>query len=83
MTEPLLYEMSNCSTELDNLENNHSFQNMIKRCLTEKNVNVFIMILVPRIQNQTSKKYFREVGFNQPPQRGLQAITQSLPLPPD
>ena len=56
MIEPLLYEMNNCSTELDNLENNHSFQNMIKRCLTEKNVKVFIMILVARIQNQTEVK---------------------------
>ena len=37
MTEPLLYEMNNCSTELDNLENNHSFQNMIKRYLRGKN----------------------------------------------
>ena len=36
MTEPLLYEMNNRSTELDNLENNRSFQNMIKRCLIEK-----------------------------------------------
>ena len=37
MTEPLLSEKNNRSTELDNLENNHSFQNMIKRYLRGKN----------------------------------------------
>ena len=37
MTEPLLCKKINCLTELDNLENNHSFQNLIKRYLRGKN----------------------------------------------
>ena len=55
MTEPLLCEKNNCSTELDNLENNYSFQIMIKRYLI-KNVKVLIMFLLAKLQNQTEAK---------------------------